>query len=38
MPVEFDGHSHPFQLIAEPDAAAGLEPISHPSVFYVPQK
>ena len=38
MPTEFDGHSHPFDLIAVPDAVSGLQPLSHPSVFYVPQK
>ena len=38
MPTKFDGHSHPFELIAVPDSASGLQPLSHPSVFYVPEK
>jgi len=38
MPQAFDGHSHPFALVAEPLDFPGLEPISHPSVFYVPQR
>jgi cytochrome c oxidase accessory protein FixG len=38
MPAEFDGHSHPFALIAEPLNAPGLQPLSHPSVFYVPER
>lgn len=37
-PLEFDGHSHPFDLIAEPQNAPGLAPLSHPSVFFVPQR
>ncbi|MCB1773088.1 MAG: 4Fe-4S dicluster domain-containing protein, partial [Gammaproteobacteria bacterium] len=37
-PVEFDGLSHPFDLVAEPQNAPGLEPLSHPSVFFVPQR
>ena len=38
MPAEFDGHSHPFELVAEPQGGAGIPPVSHPSVFFVPQK
>jgi len=38
MPERFDGHSHPFELVAEPRDAPGLEPLSHPSVFFVPQR
>ena len=38
MPLAFDGHSHPFELIAEPQNAPGIEPLAHPSVFYVPQR
>jgi cytochrome c oxidase accessory protein FixG len=38
MPIEFDGHSHPFELIAEPQDAPDLAPVSHPGVFYVPER
>ena len=38
MPTEFDGQSHPFDLIALPVDADGLAPVSHPSVFYVPAR
>lgn len=38
MPVEFDGQSHPFELIAAPVDAPGFEPVAHPSVFYVPAR
>jgi polyferredoxin len=37
-PVEFDGQSHPFELIAEPQNAPDLAPLSHPSVFFVPRR
>jgi cytochrome c oxidase accessory protein FixG len=38
LPTEFDGHSHPFELIAVPADASGLAPVGHPSVFYVPPR
>lgn len=38
MPGVFDGQSHPFDLLAVPDQAAGLAPVGHPSVFYVPAR
>ncbi len=38
MPVEFDGHSHPFELLAEPRNAPQLSAVRHPSVFYVPPR
>jgi len=37
MPAEFDGQSHPFQLLVEPQGWAELAPIGHTSVFYVPE-
>jgi cytochrome c oxidase accessory protein FixG len=37
-PAEFDGDSHPFELVAEPVDAADMAPLSHPSVFYVPER
>ncbi|MCB1722592.1 MAG: cytochrome c oxidase accessory protein CcoG [Chromatiaceae bacterium] len=36
MPKDFDGQSHPFELTAVPDSGSGLQPVAHPSVFYVP--
>jgi cytochrome c oxidase accessory protein FixG len=38
MPTEFDGHSHPFELVAVPLGDDALQPVSHPSVFYVPAR
>lgn len=38
MPKKFDGQSHPFELIAVPQNAPELKPLSHASVFYVPDK
>ncbi|MCB1802663.1 MAG: cytochrome c oxidase accessory protein CcoG [Gammaproteobacteria bacterium] len=38
MPTEFDGESHPFDVIAAPDDASGIAPVAHPSVFYVPPR
>jgi cytochrome c oxidase accessory protein FixG len=35
-PTDFDGESHPFDLVATPVDAADMAPVSHPSVFYVP--
>jgi cytochrome c oxidase accessory protein FixG len=38
MPAQFDGRSHPFELVAEPQGVPGLTAIVHPSVFFVPQQ
>ena len=38
MPTQFDGHSHPFELVAEPQDAPELAPLAHPSVFFVPPR
>lgn len=38
MPAEFDGQSHPFELLVEPQGRPDLTPIGHTSVFYVPPK
>jgi cytochrome c oxidase accessory protein FixG len=37
-PTQFDGHSHPFDLVAEPQHAPGLAPLIYPSVFFVPRR
>ena len=36
-PRRYDGHTHPFRLIATPDPETGLPPVSHETVFYVPK-
>jgi polyferredoxin len=38
MPQEFDGASHPFEFVAEPLDAPTLSTLTHPSVFYVPER
>jgi len=38
MPSEFDGQSHPFELLVEPRDQVDVAPVSHTGVFYVPPK
>jgi cytochrome c oxidase accessory protein FixG len=38
MPADFDGQSHPFELLAEPQGEPEIGTITHTSVFYVPQR
>ena len=37
MPAEFDGQSHPFELLVEPQGRPDIAPVGHTSVFYVPE-
>ena len=37
-PVEFDGLSHPFEIVAEPQGRPELAAVRHPSVFYLPPR
>lgn len=38
MPAHFDGHSHPFELVATPNETRDIQPVRHPGVFYVPKR
>ncbi len=38
LPNAFDGQSHPFELVAEPQNRPKLAPVTHPGVFFVPQR
>lgn len=38
MPAKFDGQSHPFELLAEPQGQSEIGAIGHTSVFYVPPR
>jgi cytochrome c oxidase accessory protein FixG len=38
LPPAFDGESHPFTLWARPQGDADVAPVSHPSVFFVPER
>ena len=37
-PTRFDGQSHPFELLVEPQGRPDIAPVSHTSVFYVPDR